>query len=385
MPGTSWKPDRRPPGGWDHGTGHAWRVLPITLLAVAVAVAAAGAIGAVRLAGSGQRPPAASEVPPAGSTAETATTRTGPATTRATQGDQIPASAGSCLARPRTIKPEVRGDQQYRVDTPVEDATYDLREVVSTAYPDRTRYPLVFGKVRHGEAASPVRKRLCIVGGKVTGQQSRGLTWQQVKDKHDGDGLRVLSGGWYVVDGLRADNVEDGIAPFGDGFVGRNLYFTYIRDDCIENDAVAGGVVSDSLFDGCSMGLSARPSKGFNPRPPPAGETFRMDGVLLRLQPMPRDDKDGAPDGLGNGQLFKWSRWSNRLVLRNSIFLVERVSMNGAKAMGFPDRTIARNVTLVWTGPGDYPAPVPSGVRVTKDRTVWDAARSAWLARHGYG
>jgi hypothetical protein len=384
MPGTSWNPDRRPPGGWDDRTGRGWRVLGITLLVV-VAVAT-GAVGAVRLAGSRQRPPpAGSDAAPAPSTAAAATSRTGSATTRTAQGDQVPASASGCLDRPRTIRPPVSGQDQYRVDTPEEGGTYDLRGVESTAYPARTRYPLVFGKVRHGEAASPVSRHLCIVGGKVTGQQPRSLTWQQVKDRHDGDALRVLSAGWYVVDGLRADNVEDGIAPFGDGFVGRNLYFTYIRDDCIENDAVAGGTVSDSLFDGCSMGLSARPSKGFNPRPPPPGETFRLDGVLLRLQPMPRDDEDRPPDGLGNGQLFKWSRWSNRLVLRNSIFLVERVSMNGVDAMRFPDRTIAKNVTLVWTGPGDYPAPVPSGVRVTKDRTVWDAARRDWLARHGYG
>jgi hypothetical protein len=45
---------------------------------------------------------------------------------------------------------------------------------------------------------------------------------------------------------------------------------------------------------------------------------------------------------------------------------------------------VAQNVTLVWTGPGDYPAPVPQGVQVTKDRAVWDAARSEWLAHHGY-
>jgi hypothetical protein len=222
---------------------------------------------------------------------------------------------------------------------------------------------------------------LCFIGGTVVGQQPRSLTWQQVKHSHDGDGLRVQAGGWYVVDGLRVDNVEDGISPFGDGFVGRDLYFTYIRDDCIENDAISGGVVADSLFDGCSMGLSERPSKGFRPTPPPAAETFTLDGVLLRLQPMPRDD---APDGFGHGQLFKWSRWANRLVLRNSIFLVERVSMNGTKSMKFPAGTVAENVTLVWTGPGSYPAPVPAGVRVTKDRSVWDAARRAWLARHGY-
>jgi hypothetical protein len=349
-----------------------------------VVAVGAGTVGAVRLAGSSQ--PRADAPQAASATAATgpATTRAGSATTTTAAPEGVPRSARDCLARPRTIRPDVPAATQYLVEVPVEGATYDLRDVVSTAYPT-TRYPLVFGKVRHGEAVHEVSRRLCVVGGEVVGQQSRNLTWQQVKDRHDGDGLRILSADWYVVDGLRVDNVEDGIAPFGDGFVGRNLHFTYIRDDCIENDAVAGGIVSDSLFDGCSMGLSARPSTGFSPRPAPPGETFTLDGVLLRLQPMPREERGETPDGLGNGQLFKWSRWSNRLVLRNSIFLVERVSMNGHDAMRFPDRTIAKNVTLVWTGPGDYPAPVPRGVRVVKDRKVWEAARRAWLARHGYG
>jgi hypothetical protein len=382
---TSGTPDRRPPGFPGAGPGRPRpRLWPILLLVAAVG---AGTAGAVRLAGVSQPRPA----PPPATPATAATAAPGPATTRAgtaatttAPAGGIPRTASDCLARPRTIRPDVAAGVQYRVEVPAEGATYDLRGVRSTAYPG-TRYPLVFGKVRHGRAVHRVSSHLCVVGGEVVGQQPRSLTWQQVKDRHDGDGLRVLSAGWYVVDGLRVDNVEDGIAPFGDGFVGRNLYFTYIRDDCIENDAVAGGIVSDSLFDGCSMGLSARPSKGFSPTPPPPGETFTLDGVLLRLQPMPREERNETPDGLGNGQLFKWSRWSNRLVLRNSIFLVERVSMNGPGAMGFPEGTAARNVTLVWTGPGDYPAPVPRGVRVVKDRKVWEAARRAWLARHGYG
>jgi hypothetical protein len=291
-------------------------------------------------------------------------------------------SASQCLARPHTLRVSGVHAGQYKVSWPVSGRTVDLRGLVATGFPARTLYPLVLGEARHGRPIGPPSQHLCIIGGKVVGQQPRSLTWQQVKHQYDGDGLRVVAGGWYVVDGLRADNVEDGISVFGDGFVGRNLYFTYIRDDCIENDAISGGYVTDSLFDGCSMGLSERPSSGFDPTPPPPGESFTMDRVLLHVQPMPRDER--TPDHLGSGQLFKWSKWSNRLVLRDSVLWVERVSMNGPAAMGFPAGTIAHNVTLVWTGPGDYPAPVPPGVRVTKDRTVWDDARRSWLARHHY-
>jgi hypothetical protein len=350
--------------------------LVIVLLAIAAIVTAALVAGAL-----GRRSgPAPSATRATAAPTTSAPTRSAE-TTRTTGGAQTGPPARACPQRPSTVRATgVRRDALH-VAAPPSDTTYDLRGLRSVAFPEETLYPLSFGDVRHGRPTGAVAVGLCFIGGTVVGQQPRSLTWQQVKHSHDGDGLRVQAGGWYVVDGLRVDNVEDGISPFGDGFVGRDLYFTYIRDDCIENDAISGGVVADSLFDGCSMGLSERPSKGFRPTPPPAAETFTLDGVLLRLQPMPRDD---APDGFGHGQLFKWSRWANRLVLRNSIFLVERVSMNGTKSMKFPAGTVAENVTLVWTGPGSYPAPVPAGVRVTKDRSVWDAARRAWLARHGH-
>jgi hypothetical protein len=347
------------------------RRLVIGLVAVAVLAAVAIPVG-VWLSGRGGAPaPPARGLP-------------GPGTSLpAGRGPAGVPSASACVARPHTVQVTGQRDSAYRVNAPESGLTYDLRGVVSTAYPLNSLYPFVFGEVQHGQGQNPAAMHLCILGGTVIGQQPRSLTWQQMKHQpgYDGDGLRINGAGWYVVDGLRVDNVEDGISPFGDGFVGRNLYFTYIRDDCIENDAISGGYVSDSLFDGCFMGLSERPSKGFSPTPAPPGETFTLDGVLLRLQPMPQDD---TPDGLGNGQLFKWSRWANHLVLRDSVFLVERASVNGTRSMRFPPGTAAQNVTLVWTGPGDYPAPVPPGVRVTRDRGVWERARSAWLARHGY-
>ena len=44
-----------------------------------------------------------------------------------------------------------------------------------------------------------------------------------------------------------------------------------------------------------------------------------------------------------------------------------------------------RNNIIVWTGPGEFPGDVPddpSCVTITTDRTVWDAAREAWLSNH---
>jgi hypothetical protein len=36
-----------------------------------------------------------------------------------------------------------------------------------------------------------------------------------------------------------------------DGFVLRDSWMSYIRDDCIENDGHAEGTVRGNLFDGC--------------------------------------------------------------------------------------------------------------------------------------
>jgi hypothetical protein len=186
------------------------------------------------------------------------------------------------------------------------------------------------------------------------------------------------------VHGFRAENVEDSISlqgGDGDFAQGSDAYLSYVRDDCIENDHIIGGRVSDSLFDGCFMGISERPDADARPSRAPAGEAFTLDRVLLRIAPQPNER---ASDGAGNGQLFKWSPDANRLVLRNSVFLIEEVPIRGRTPLAFPAGSIAENVTLVWLGAGAYPGPLPGGVTVVRDRSVWETARARWLVDHGY-
>lgn len=261
----------------------------------------------------------------------------------ASGGPSEPLTKQQCLARRDKVTLDGTLSEQYQIGRPRSGVTYDLRRLETTAFPYESLYPLAFGEVEHGRSESPPARELCIIGGTVIGEQSRDLAWQEVKSSHDGDGLRIDGTGWYVVDGLRVDNVEDGIGVFGEGFVLRNLYFTHIRDDCIENDALGEGLISDSLFDGCFMGVSERPSEGFDIADTSSG-TLELDRVLMRLEPMAHDD---ATDELGNGQLFKWSSSSNRLVLRDCIFLVERESLNGRDSMVFPrDRGPQRHTGL---------------------------------------
>jgi hypothetical protein len=273
----------------------------------------------------------------------------------------------------RTLRVQRLGDRH----------TYDLRGAAVVGYPDGNHYPLLFGKRGPG-------KGTCVLGGRVVGQQPRTLSWHAMKLGLDGDGLN-FNGEGGVIDGLRVDNVEDGIGVTGGdpgGVLVSGAYLTYIRDDCIEDDAIVAVTVQDSLFDGCFGGVSERPGRGAHPAPAPPNERFVLDRVLLRLQPMPYDAAKAhcpanARDGLGSGALFKWSPAANRLVVSDSVLLVERSSVNCAKAMSFPAGGAYRNVTLVWLGGGPYPGELPRrGVTVTRDRHVWEAARATWLSRH---
>jgi hypothetical protein len=273
----------------------------------------------------------------------------------------------------------------FRVGAVPDNQAFDLRSARVVGFPEANRYPLLFGKNRPGRST-------CLVGGTVEGQQSRDLTWQTMKRVFDGDGLSIKSAGG-VVDGIRIDNLQDGIGTIGGdpgGITIRNVYMTYIRDDCLENDAIVQVTLRDSLLDGCYSAISERPGAGTTPQLPPPTETKTLDRVLIRLQPMPFNKEratcpGNAADGLGNSGFFKWSRYANRLVVKNSVLLAERNSVNCGSSLNLPRSGTYENVTLVWLGPGDYPGRVPSsGITVTRNRGVWDGARAEWLTRHGY-
>jgi hypothetical protein len=275
--------------------------------------------------------------------------------------------------------------QTYRLTAVPDNHAYDLRSARVVGFPESSRYPLLFGKNRPGRST-------CVVGGTVEGQQSRDLTWQTMKRVFDGDGLSIKSTAG-VVDGIRIDNVQDGIGTIGGdpgGITIRNVYMTYIRDDCLENDAIVQVTLRDSLLDGCYSAISERPGAGTTPPLPPPTETTTLDGVLIRLQPMPFNKERAtcprnAADGLGHSGFFKWSRYANRLVVKDTVLLAERNSVNCGSSLNLPRSGSYDNVKLVWLGPGKYPGRVPgSGVTVTSDRGVWDRARAEWLTRHGY-
>ncbi len=271
-------------------------------------------------------------------------------------------------------------DSSYANASLLADTTIDARTATFLGSTTNS-YPVTLG----GDTG------VCVLGGAVLGTYDRSWTWDQMHTQNNA--AVTFSNALLTVDGTRIDDVTDGIRPRAGGtFVVRNVWMTYVRDDCIENDHLQDGLVEDSLFDGCYSAFSARPSaaiiaSGYDG----SSKLWTIRDSLVRLEPMPGPDGPTA-DGLGTGAFFKWHNWDNpttslspKLALHGNVFLAERTGVPGDSRMGIPPGQLAScsNNVMVWLGPGDFPAPLPADCfTVTKDPAVWDAAVAAWHARH---
>ncbi len=236
--------------------------------------------------------------------------------------------------------------------------------------------------------------RAATVGGRVLGSYSHTSERGALYYRTNSAAIRVEGNDWMAAWNLRVDNWWDGFRPRSDTFkithwLLEDAYFSYIRDDAIENDEVMSGTVRDSLFDGANMAFSNSPSSSSSACNP--GAVLKLRGVLAHLDAMPHED--GGGDGLGHAQLFKWtSSCSGKVKATNSVFYVEETSVNGRSSMAFPAGTYSNNVVVLgprFDGDGDgsttdrdYPGLPAEGVRQTRDTSVWTKARNAWLARH---
>lgn len=264
----------------------------------------------------------------------------------------------------------------------------------SEIYPEiLAQYPVDI-RVRDGRPVSETD--VCWVGGTIRSTNPLDITWQDSKNgKGDGVGSHNNS---LIVDGARIHNAHDGIALWTrDGgrpevyWQVRNTWVTYNRDDCIEDDFYFGGLVDDSLFDGCFVFLSTRGGTT------DYGQTVTVRDSLVRMQQMPGPYGYDDPSVMGHGEIFKTSQYAPDVVLENNIFLVEGLAKTTAppeywreqnfNLLGFNRKNIVScsNNIIIWLGEGEYPGDIPYNdacVTVTKDRTVWDNARAKWLAEH---
>ena len=285
---------------------------------------------------------------------------------------------------------------KYRQTNPPDDTTYDLTGVFSTAQPS-TSYPFSFGTgsdnlgcrgpdlLRGRGATGPVRQ--------PAGQDLGVLPRQRQRRLREGAAY-----GWYQILNTVCRGIEDGFRPQEPGvnannarFVISDTYLGNVFDDCIENDYTVGGVVMDSLWEGCYVGVSERPSSDRCWNTPP-GEQLILDHLLLGLRPMAHDDGT-----TGYGRLFKWEKCTqntaNQLVLKCSTFLVPDARLDGgADGMEIPAGTVVDDsacpndpTTIVWLGGGStYPGDLRGlPIRVVTARGYWDAKVAGWKARHG--
>jgi hypothetical protein len=288
-------------------------------------------------------------------------------------------AAEDCRDAGRTTVQTPRGSFTTRFSPEADDdTTFDAS--LSSWRPDLSTYPI---NLDSGAA------RTCWLGGAVYGSIPESMTWEDAHDLNQ-PCFRIVPMEWLVVDGLRCDNTDDGIRPreteTGADDVTmliRGTYLSEIRDDCLENDGIIGGLLQDNLWDGCNTGISERPSEEQGSFDQPPDETLVLDRMLIGLRIFPHEE------GPGENALFKWSDSANQVVIRCSLFKVDAMSLNGPDAMAIPGtvddrRCPDRPTTLVWLGEGSYPGRLPTGITVTSDASVWDAAVADWRCRHGY-
>jgi len=225
---------------------------------------------------------------------------------------------------------------------------------------------------------------ICLLGALIQGTFSDTTSWSTM---HDTYAMQVY-GPRPVIQGVRVHNYGDGIftRANADGWTIRGSWFSFLRDDCIENDYLFNGLVEDVLFDGCYVFYSARRyslTSGQDGR----ANTVTFRNVLARLQPMPTVYSGEAP---GHGGFWKLDTGdaSPQIALENVIFRVDQPSglgtQGGYMTLIAPASKLVRcvNVTMVWLGDGPFPEAVPSCYTLTRDRSVWDNAVAAWHAAH---
>jgi hypothetical protein len=275
--------------------------------------------------------------------------------------------------------------EKYRNTSAADSTVFDARQArwKFSNYPKLQDYPVDIRNV--GNAA------WC--GGTVLGTMDSLAEWPTMYDSDSGGGNGAAfifgDGGApdFTVDGVRFHNVWDGVRPRAgsDNFTVRNCWFSYVRDDAIENDHLYNGTIDDCLFDGVFVGFSCRGGSGSTTDG--TGNTVTVQNCLVRLQPFPGKPKDHYTPETGHMGFFKWSSLSPKVVLKNNVFMAEQLPWNGTAGLEFPQGNTgmlieSENNTIVWLGSGDYPGTVQPGFTVTTDRSVWDDARTAWINAH---
>lgn len=351
------------------------------------------------------------------------------------RGAFSPPTTSTLLARSSVIAPTGTFTTKFVASSIPANTTYDMRGGIFNGYfyadaifgfgtfsngaggTNATAHQLNNVPFELGGNSTPCQG-LAVVGGKVTGDQDPGLTWEQMKhgsptqaaldagqdpatvyatvivnnQNQDGDPrIHVANGSFAVVDGLRVYNTHDGLGlqgaassittDTGTVYV-RNSWVYRNHDDAIENDLSYLRLnVDDCLFEECYSFISTRANTTLGV--PSADKTQSVSNSIISLMPRPGPHKSPSSVSV-HGHMYKSQGNSPGFNVSNTIFAVSAPATSTAGLL--PDRPgldSYTNVTIVWLGTGPYPGNVPLGCRVTTDPAVLASAVSLWKQRHG--
>ena len=246
----------------------------------------------------------------------------------------------------------------------------------------------------------PQSSPFCFSGGVILGTQPVDATWGETKV--DGGGYALsINGVGAVVEGVRIHNHHDGLVPYrSDGFVLRDSWMSYIRDDCIENDGHAEGTVRGNLFDGCYVFYSATNGVSNSAVGAGADGTLLIEANLIRMHNMPgpyaRRNRLGNRSASGYGELIKTrgrDEHVSQLAMRDNVLAFEAPARNREVQTEFngPHVRIVEcaNNTILWLGPGSFPGELPAGwedcftvISGSEAQQRWDGLRQQWIDAH---
>jgi hypothetical protein len=214
----------------------------------------------------------------------------------------MPASAGAVGPCSAAATRTISGAQTTRFTTtlnPNERVNADNATwAASTAMP----YPVYFD----ANADS------CWDGGRINGTFPIGTTWRVY---HDTAGIGI-GGPNVIVDHPRVFNVGDGIRirDNADNFRVEDAYLSYIHDDCVENDRLFNGTITNSFLDGCYVAFSTR--RAGTSTADGRVNTETISNSLVRLQAMPPSTRGAqrVPEASSSGTptTGRARSWSSR-------------------------------------------------------------------------
>ncbi len=238
---------------------------------------------------------------------------------------------------------------------------------------------------------------ICVAGGVYQGVYDRTISWDQA---HHGDGmLAYLTAPDITLDGLRVDNMAQDALNLTRNirdFLVINSWFSYVRDDCIENDYRFSGRIADNLYDGCYTFLSHQDESSRDG----SADLVVIEDNLIRIQNMPKpydyQNYGNDPESVGHGAVFKQATGSNKPqvdILRN-VFWVEpnltpRLSLR--PEVFEVELGVCEDNILIWTGEDEWPDPtweeLPAGCitevfRGSVGLKLWEAIRQNWIDCH---